>query len=67
MDVWRIELPPNAAKRDDNDDDAEMFEQNLRDLAANIEELQLSARQRKDKDKERNKNSNKNSNNRRRW
>ena len=67
VDVWRIEPPPNAAKRDDNDDDAEMFEQNLRDLAANIEELQLSARQRKDKDKERNKNSNKNSNNRRRW
>ncbi|CAL6416109.1 unnamed protein product [Bathycoccus prasinos] len=67
VDVWRIEPPPKAAKRDDNDDDAEMFEQNLRDLAANIEELQLSARQRKDKDKERNKNSNNNSNNRRRW
>ena len=67
VDVWRIEPSSSKAKKDDDDDDDdekdEMFEQNLRDLAANIEELQLSARQRKDK--ERNKNSRKNSDNRR--
>ena len=65
VDVWRIEPSSSKAKKDDDDDDEkdEMFEQNLRDLAANIEELQLSARQRKDK--ERNKNSRKNIDNRR--
>jgi predicted RNA methylase len=69
VDVWRIEPSSSKAKKDDDDDDDdekdEMFEQNLRDLAANIEELQLSARQRKDK--ERNKNSRKNSDNRKKW
>ena len=66
VDVWRIEPSSSKAKKDDDDDEKdEMFEQNLRDLAANIEELQLSARQRKDK--ERNKNSRKNSDNRKKW
>ena len=66
VDVWRIEPSSSKAKKDADDDEKdEMFEQNLRDLAANIEELQLSARQRKDK--ERNKNSRKNSDNRKKW
>ena len=41
VDVWRIE-PTCKMKRDGNNDEDEIFEQNLRDLAANIEELQLS-------------------------
>ena len=57
VDVWRIE-PTCKMKRDGNNDEDEIFEQNLRDLAANIEELQLSARERKDKHR-----SSKNSNN----